>query len=52
MLKVIYEVEGIHSLNVEVRNILDGDVNCSRSIDRYGKTISDLILCQHVVLPP
>lgn len=48
----IYEVKGIHSLNVVVRNILDGGVNCSRRIDRHGKTISDLILCQEVVLPP
>lgn len=48
----IYEVKGIHSLNVVVRNILDGGVNCSRRIDRHGKTISDLVLCQHVVLPP
>lgn len=48
----IYEVKGIHSLNVVVRNILDGGVNCSRRIDRHGKTISDLILCQKVVLPP
>uniref|UniRef100_A0A5B6YVI6 Uncharacterized protein n=1 Tax=Davidia involucrata TaxID=16924 RepID=A0A5B6YVI6_DAVIN len=47
----IYEVRGIHSLNVVVRNILDGGVNCSRRIDRHGKTISDLILCQQVVLP-
>ncbi|XP_062154269.1 uncharacterized protein LOC133862458 [Alnus glutinosa] len=48
----IYEVEGIQSLNVVVRNILDGGVNCSRRIDRHGKTISDLILCQRVILPP
>ncbi|OMP00439.1 hypothetical protein COLO4_12678 [Corchorus olitorius] len=48
----IYEVRGIHSLNVVVRNILDGGVNCSRRIDRHGKTISDVILCQHVALPP
>lgn len=47
----IYEARGIHSLNVVVRNILDGGVNCSRRIDRHGKTISDLILCQQVVLP-
>lgn len=47
----IYEVQGIHSLNVVVRNILDGGVNCSRRIDRHGKTISDLILCQQVLLP-
>ncbi|XP_022035811.1 uncharacterized protein LOC110937671 isoform X1 [Helianthus annuus] len=47
----IYEVRGISSLNVVVRNILDGGVNCSRRIDRHGKTISDLILCQEVVLP-
>ncbi|KAF3441318.1 hypothetical protein FNV43_RR15231 [Rhamnella rubrinervis] len=48
----IYQVRGIQSLNVVVRNILDGGVNCSRRIDRHGKTISDLILCQQVVLPP
>lgn len=48
----VYEVPGIHSLNIVVRNILDGGVNCSRRIDRHGKTISDLILCQEVVLPP
>lgn len=48
----IYEVKGIHSLNVVVQNILDGGVNCSRRIDRHGKTISDLVLCQQVVLPP
>ncbi|XP_028769180.1 uncharacterized protein LOC114739790 isoform X2 [Neltuma alba] len=48
----IYEVKGIQSLNVVVRNILDGGVNCSRRIDRHGKTISDLFLCQQVVLPP
>ncbi|KAF8027027.1 hypothetical protein BT93_E0062 [Corymbia citriodora subsp. variegata] len=47
----VYEVRGIHSLNIVVRNILDGGVNCSRRIDRHGKTISDLILCQRVVLP-
>ncbi|KAK4848518.1 hypothetical protein QYF36_014014 [Acer negundo] len=47
----IYEVTGIHSLNVVVRNILDGGVNCSRRIDRHGKTISDVILCQQIVLP-
>ncbi|ONI23008.1 hypothetical protein PRUPE_2G164100 [Prunus persica] len=48
----IYEVKGIRSLNVVVRDILDGGVNCSRRIDRHGKTISDLILCQQVLLPP
>ncbi|KAL9228938.1 hypothetical protein vseg_004464 [Gypsophila vaccaria] len=47
----IYEVRGIHSLNVVVRNILDSGVNCSRRIDRHGKTISDIILSQEVVLP-
>lgn len=48
----IYEVKGIQSLNIVVKNILDGGVNCSRRIDRHGKTISDLILRQQVVLPP
>ncbi|KAL0547848.1 hypothetical protein IC582_012277 [Cucumis melo] len=48
----IYEVKSIHSLNVVVRNILDGGINCSRRIDRHGKTISDLILNQLIVLPP
>ncbi|KAK9094726.1 hypothetical protein Scep_026195 [Stephania cephalantha] len=47
----IYEARGIHSLNVVVRNILDGGVNCSRRIDRHGKCISDLILRQLVQLP-
>ncbi|XP_071717729.1 uncharacterized protein [Rutidosis leptorrhynchoides] len=47
----VYEVRGICSLNVVVRNILDGGVNCSRRIDRHGKTISDIILCQEVILP-
>ncbi|PHT40567.1 hypothetical protein CQW23_19421 [Capsicum baccatum] len=47
----IYEVRGIHSLNIVVRNILDGGVNCSRRIDRHGKTLSDLLLCQKVLLP-
>ncbi|GAB2217322.1 hypothetical protein Drorol1_Dr00000496 [Drosera rotundifolia] len=47
----IYEVKGIHSLNVVVRNVLDGGVNCSRRIDRHGKTVSDVILSQQVVLP-
>jgi len=47
----IYEVKGIHSLNVVVRNILDGGVNCSRRIDRHGKAISDIILSQQVILP-
>ncbi|CAH9078020.1 unnamed protein product [Cuscuta epithymum] len=48
----IYQVRGIHSLNVVVRDILDGGVNCSRRIDRHGKTVSDLILSQHIMLPP
>ncbi|KAL5198205.1 hypothetical protein ABZP36_001717 [Zizania latifolia] len=48
----IYDVPGISSLNIVVRNILDGGVNCSRRIDRHGKTLSDLILCQNVILPP
>ncbi|KAJ6808446.1 uncharacterized protein M6B38_167080 [Iris pallida] len=48
----IYEVRGVHSLNVVVRNVLDGGVNCSRRIDRHGKTVSDLILFQEVELPP
>ncbi|XP_028555580.1 uncharacterized protein LOC110098883 isoform X4 [Dendrobium catenatum] len=47
----IYEARGINSLNIVVRNVLDGGVNCSRRIDRHGKTVSDLILCQEVVLP-
>ncbi|CAN1237126.1 hypothetical protein LINGRAPRIM_LOCUS1821, partial [Linum grandiflorum] len=48
----IFEVRGIHALNIVVRNILDGGVNCSRRIDRHGKTVSDVLLCQQVVLPP
>lgn len=48
----IYDVPGISALNIVVRNILDGGVNCSRRVDRHGKTLSDLILCRKVVLPP
>uniref|UniRef100_J3MKJ8 Uncharacterized protein n=1 Tax=Oryza brachyantha TaxID=4533 RepID=J3MKJ8_ORYBR len=48
----IYDVLGVSSLNVVVRSILDGGVNSSRRIDRHGKTLSDLILCQNVILPP
>ncbi|KAF7096423.1 hypothetical protein CFC21_098367 [Triticum aestivum] len=48
----IYDVLGISSLNIVVRNILDGGVNCSRRVDRHGKTLSDLILCRKVILPP
>ncbi|GLJ21458.1 hypothetical protein SUGI_0395810 [Cryptomeria japonica] len=48
----IYEAKGIKSLNIVVRNALDGGVNCSRRIDRHGKTTSDLILAQEIVLPP
>ncbi|KAH7690815.1 Acyclic terpene utilization protein [Dioscorea alata] len=47
----LYEAKGINSLNVVVRNILDGGVNCSRRIDRHGKTLSDLVLCQEIMLP-
>ncbi|XP_074273038.1 uncharacterized protein LOC141596705 isoform X1 [Silene latifolia] len=47
----IYDVKGTGSLNVVVRNILDSGVNCSRRIDRHGKTISDIILSQQIVLP-
>uniref|UniRef100_A0A453S591 AtuA-like ferredoxin-fold domain-containing protein n=1 Tax=Aegilops tauschii subsp. strangulata TaxID=200361 RepID=A0A453S591_AEGTS len=48
----IYDVPGISSLNIVVRNILDGGVNCSRRVDRHGKTLSDIILCRKVILPP
>ncbi|CAI0472169.1 unnamed protein product [Linum tenue] len=44
----IYEARGIRALNIVVRNILDGGVNCSRRIDRHGKTMSDVLLCQQV----
>ena len=47
----IFEVRGIRSLNIVIQNILDGGVNCSRWIDRHGKTVSDVILCQKIVLP-
>ncbi|KAH9329892.1 hypothetical protein KI387_002000, partial [Taxus chinensis] len=47
----IYEAKGIKSLNIVVRNALDGGVNCSRRIDRHGKTASDFILAQEIVLP-
>lgn len=47
----IYVAQGIHALNIVVRNALDGGVTCSRRIDRHGKSLSDLILCQTVMLP-
>eukprot|EP00249_Psilotum_nudum_P006970 c20205_g1_i2 orf=140-2077(+) len=46
----IYEVHGIKALNVVVKNVLDGGVNCSRRIDRHGKSLSDLVLCQMITL--
>ncbi|KAH7438310.1 hypothetical protein KP509_04G009600 [Ceratopteris richardii] len=47
----IYVVQGIHALNIVVRDALDGGVTCSRRIDRHGKSLSDLIICQTVKLP-
>ena len=47
----IYIADGIHAMNIVVRNALDGGVNASRRIDRHGKSLSDLILCQTVTLP-
>ncbi|MCO5611223.1 hypothetical protein L7F22_065474 [Adiantum nelumboides] len=47
----IYVAIGIHALNIVVRNALDGGVTCSRRLDRHGKSLSDLILCQTVTLP-
>ncbi|EPS67204.1 hypothetical protein M569_07572, partial [Genlisea aurea] len=47
----VYEVRGIGALNVVVRNVLDGGVNCSRRIDRHGKTLSDVVLSQKIILP-
>lgn len=47
----IYKVEGIQALNIVVRNALDGGVNCSRRLDRHGKSLSDLILSQMISLP-
>ncbi|KAI5077891.1 hypothetical protein GOP47_0007715 [Adiantum capillus-veneris] len=47
----IYVATGIHAMNIVVRNALDGGVTCSRRLDRHGKSLSDLILCQRVTLP-
>ncbi|KAJ7515008.1 hypothetical protein O6H91_23G068200 [Diphasiastrum complanatum] len=47
----IYELKGVSALNIVVNCVLDGGVNCSRRIDRHGKTLSDLFLCQVITLP-
>ncbi|CAM6084334.1 unnamed protein product [Calypogeia fissa] len=47
----VYHVKGVSALNLVITNVLDGGVTCSRRIDRHGKSLSDLILCQWVTLP-
>ena len=47
----VYEVQGVKALNVVVKDVLDGGVTCSRRLDRHGKSLSDLILSQIVILP-
>ena len=47
----VYEVQGVKALNVVVKDVLDGGVTCSRRLDRHGKSLSDLILGQIVILP-
>lgn len=47
----VYYVRGVSALNLVIGNALDGGVTCSRRIDRHGKSLSDLILCQRVTLP-
>ncbi|XP_078427462.1 propionyl-CoA carboxylase isoform X2 [Wolffia australiana] len=48
----VYEVRGASALNVIATDVLDGGVNRSRRIDRHGKTVSDVVLAQEIVLPP
>jgi hypothetical protein len=47
----VYEVPGVAALNIVVKDVLDGGVTCSRRLDRHGKSLSDLILSQVVILP-
>lgn len=47
----VYNVDGVSSLNIVVRGCLDGGVTTSRRIDRHGKSLSDWLLQQVVVLP-
>jgi hypothetical protein len=47
----VYEVPGVAALNIVVKDVLDGGVSCSRRLDRHGKSLSDLVLCQSVTLP-
>ena len=47
----VYEVQGVEAFNVVVKDVLDGGVTCSRRLDRHGKSLSDLILSQFVILP-
>ncbi|KAG0609704.1 hypothetical protein M758_7G007800 [Ceratodon purpureus] len=46
----VYEVSGVAALNIVVKDVLDGGVTCSRRLDRHGKSLSDLILSQVVIL--
>lgn len=52
MLVDVYEVQGVAAFNIVVKDVLDGGVTCSRRLDRHGKTLSDLVLSQEVVVPP
>ena len=47
----VYMVPGVAALNIVVKDVLDGGVTCSRRLDRHGKSLSDLILSQVVMLP-
>eukprot|EP00897_Mesotaenium_endlicherianum_P004770 jgi/Mesen1/4320/ME000022S03609 len=46
----VYILEGVKALNIVVNSVLDGGVTLSRRLDRHGKTLSDLLLSQKVVL--
>ncbi len=47
---MVYSLPGIAALNVVLAPALDGGVTISRRIDRHGKSLSDLLLSQTIVL--
>lgn len=47
----VFVLPGIAALNIVIDGALDGGVTRSRRIDRHGKSLSDVLLSQVVVLP-
>ena len=47
-----YELPLLFALNFVIKDVLDGGVNASRSIDRHGKTLSYILLGRFVTNIP